>query len=212
MPSVNLLISNVTLAFTGWPWGTPPMAGLDLEPDQPVQAMTNVTVQDVRSIGNRGGGFNMYLRRSDATSPPVSVAFRNCTVSGAGGAGISIGAMSPGMGAGGTGVLVDGCSVRNTTSWGMAVFDKAATGPPVVVRNSAFADVATNATMVSPCPPNYRPWKCSADRCVGDVCEEGQQKSNRQTMQCHPTGHALLCCRPTAVLSFCWCIYCTCST
>ena len=148
--AANLLIKNCTLSHTGYPWGTPPMAGLDLEPDEPTQAMTNVTLQDCRSIGNRGGGFNMYLRRSDATSPPVSVAFRNCTVDGAGQQGISIGAMSPGTGLGGTGVLVDGCSVRNSIGWGLAVFDKAGTGPPVVVRNSYFEDVAKNATTVSP--------------------------------------------------------------
>lgn len=110
---------------------------------------------------------NMYLRKSDRTSPPVSVRFENCTVEAAGQQGISIGAMSPGTGAGGIGVVIDGLRVKNVTSWGLSVFDKAGDGPAVIVRNSLFEDVATNETIRSPCPPEYRKLKkCSSDRIV----------------------------------------------
>ena len=104
-------------------------------------SFNNVSFVDCQSNGNVGSGFSMYLRRSDRTSPPVSVLFQNCSVEGAGRGGFDIGAMSPGAGAGGSGVLIDSCHVRNTTTPGLNIFDKSATGPPIVVRHSSFIHV-----------------------------------------------------------------------
>ena len=101
---------------------------MDIEPDVANQAMANMTFQDCRSIGNRGSGFSMYLAKSNTTTPPVDVVFRRCLVDGTGEGGFDIGSMAPGVGVGGTGVVIEGCWVRNTTSWGLDVFDKAATG------------------------------------------------------------------------------------
>lgn len=140
---------------------------LSAEPDIPTQGFNNVSFLDCTLNSNAGSGFNMYLRRSDHTSPPVSVLIRNCSVDGAGRGGFDIGAMSPGVGAGGSGVQVDNCHVRNTTTPGLNIFDKAATGPSVVVKHSSFVNVGTNRTITYPCPPNYRKLhKCSADRVV----------------------------------------------
>ena len=71
--------------------------------------------------------------------PPLSVTFRRCTVDGATGqGGFSIGAMEPGAAMGGYGVVIEGSLVTNTTAAGLSVFDKAAHGPPVVVRDTSF--------------------------------------------------------------------------
>ena len=113
--------------------------GVDLEPDIPNQGFTNVLFEDCHLTGNRGSGISVYLRRSDPTSPPLSVTFRRCTVDGATGqGGFSIGAMEPGAAMGGYGVVIEGSLVTNTTAAGLSVFDKAAHGPPVVVRDTSF--------------------------------------------------------------------------
>ena len=49
-----------------------------------------------------------------------------------------IGAMEPGAAMGGYGVVIEGSLVTNTTAAGLSVFDKAAHGPPVVVRDTSF--------------------------------------------------------------------------
>ena len=115
--AVNLTVRNTSLSYTGVPsvlsgnvpgvdYGTPPMSGVDLEPDSPNQGFTNATFADCEAIGNRGSGFNMYLRRSDVTSPALAVTFRLCTVNGAGRGGFDLGAMAPGAGVGSYGILV----------------------------------------------------------------------------------------------------------
>ena len=177
--AVNLTVRNTTLSYTGVPsalsgdkpgidYGTPPMAGVDLEPDLPNHAFTNVAFEDCRLRSNRGSGFSVYLRRSDPTSPPLSVTFRRCVVDGVTGlGGFDIGAMVPGAAAGGYGVLIEDSTVANTTTAGLSVFDKAADGPLVEVRNTRFVDVGTNATTFYSCPIEYRALhKCSADRYV----------------------------------------------
>ena len=146
------------------------MSGVDLEPDIPNQGFTNVLFQDCKLTGNRGSGFSMYLRRSDPTSPPLSVTFRRCTVDGeTGGGGFDIGAMEPGTALGGSGVRIEDSYVTNTTTAGLAVFDKAKDGPVVRVFNTSFSYVARNSTTVYACPAEYRKLhKCSADRVVPD--------------------------------------------
>ena len=59
--------------------------------------------------------------------------------------------------------------MQNTTTFGLNVFDKAAAGPSILVRNTALMHVARNATVTYPCPPQYKALKkCSEDRIVSD--------------------------------------------
>lgn len=144
------------------------MSGVDLEPDIANQGFTNVLFEDCKLTSNRGSGFSVYLRRSDSTSPPLSVTFRRCTVDGdTGSGGFDIGAMEPGAAVGGSGVLIEDSHVSNTTTAGLSVFDKAVDGPRVQVKNTSFVHVGRNATTVYACPAEYRKLhKCSADRIV----------------------------------------------
>ena len=41
--------------------GTAPAAGVDLEPDFPYEDMINISFLDCASVGNAGGGFQVYL-------------------------------------------------------------------------------------------------------------------------------------------------------
>jgi hypothetical protein len=177
--AVNLTVRNTTLSHTGAPsqlsgdkpgidYGTPPMSGVDLEPDITNQGFTNVTFEDCQFTGNRGSGVSVYLRRSDTTSPPLSVSFRRCTIDGATGrGGFEVGAIAPGAAVGSTGVLIEDSNVTNTTGAGLSVFDKAVDGPMIEVRNTSFVRVGLNKTAVYPCPAAYRKLhKCSSDRYV----------------------------------------------
>ena len=135
--AINVMVSNTTLSSTGVPWGTPPMSGADLEPDVFYQGMTNVSFEGCRFLDNRGSGVNMYLRQSTSKSPPVSATFRDCTIDGTGRGGFELGAMLPNVS--GPGVWIENCHVRNTTGFGLSIFDKSASAAPIHVADSSFA-------------------------------------------------------------------------
>ena len=113
------------------------MSGADLEPDNYYQGMTNVSFEGCRFLDNRGSGVNMYLRQSTSKSPPVSATFRDCTIDGTGRGGFELGAMLPNVS--GPGVRIENCHVRNTTGFGLSIFDKSASAAPIHVADSSFA-------------------------------------------------------------------------
>ena len=71
----NLLVENCTFSNTS---GTPPQAGVDIEPDSARERLRNVTFRNCRSFGNRGNGFEMYLAQLRRRSEPVSITFDGC--------------------------------------------------------------------------------------------------------------------------------------
>lgn len=75
----NILIEDTILSNTR---GTPPEAGIDLEPDRASETIANVVLRNVVSTNNAGNGFEMYLRQLRDTSTPVSLRFENCTAIG----------------------------------------------------------------------------------------------------------------------------------
>ena len=79
MLAENLLVENSTFSNTA---GTPPAAGLDIEPDHPNYRFVNVTFRGCSFLGNRGGGIGITTARMDATSPPISISFEDTTIVG----------------------------------------------------------------------------------------------------------------------------------
>lgn len=73
----NVVLENCVFSRTG---GTNPQAGLDLEPANFKDLMSNIRVKNCRSIGNIGSGFIAALSRLDSRSTPISVYFESCTV------------------------------------------------------------------------------------------------------------------------------------
>ena len=71
----NLLVENCVFKNTS---GTPPQAGVDIEPNSNVQYLVNVVFRNCVTSGNAGKGLELYLQKLDSTSPPVSVLFDNC--------------------------------------------------------------------------------------------------------------------------------------
>jgi hypothetical protein len=77
--AVNVLVERSVFSNTGQRAGTPPMGGVDVEPDDWTQPFINVTFRDCVSWNNRGGGYLVGLSRSNASTPPFSILFDNCS-------------------------------------------------------------------------------------------------------------------------------------
>jgi len=58
--------------------GTPPQAGLDVEPNHPWEHVSNVRIIDCTAADNHGAGFTFYFGNLDATSTPVSIQMERC--------------------------------------------------------------------------------------------------------------------------------------
>lgn len=75
--AVHLLIENCVLSGTE---GTPPEAGLDLEPDSPDERLMDCVIRNCIVSDNAGNGILVWLKPLTASSAPVSIRFENCHV------------------------------------------------------------------------------------------------------------------------------------
>jgi hypothetical protein len=71
----QLLVENCIFSGTS---GTPPEAGIDLEPDLPEEQLSECVVRNCRFENNSGHAILIYLNRLTAKSQPVSIRFENC--------------------------------------------------------------------------------------------------------------------------------------
>ena len=71
----NLLVENCVFSNTR---GTPPQAGVDIEPDHARESLKNVVFRDCVAYGNAGSGFEMHLVQLKSDSSPVSITYENC--------------------------------------------------------------------------------------------------------------------------------------
>ena len=71
----NLLVENCVFSNTS---GTPPQAGVDIEPDSAKERLENVVFRNCAAYGNAGNGFEMYLVQLRKPSGPVSITYENC--------------------------------------------------------------------------------------------------------------------------------------
>jgi len=71
----NVLMENVVMRDTG---GTPPMAGIDFEPNEPTERLSNIVMRNCISQNNAGDGFAFYLHNLNSTSHPISIRLEGC--------------------------------------------------------------------------------------------------------------------------------------
>ena len=71
-------------------WGTPPSAGVDLEPDSPGHTLKRIVFRDCRFEGNYSDGILVFLALMDSTSADVSVRFEDCHVTSRLGSGMRV--------------------------------------------------------------------------------------------------------------------------
>jgi hypothetical protein len=142
---VNLLVENCTFAATG---GTPPEAGIDIEPDTPQQRLVNLIIRNCIFEDNHGHEIALYLKQMDHTTEPVSIRFENClsrqTDPDIGGwSGMTVGAVRD-DGPKGLIEFVD-CNSENTGEEGTKVYDKSVNGTLVRFVRCKWSNPWTSA-------------------------------------------------------------------
>ena len=71
----NVLMENVVMRDTS---GTPPMAGIDFEPNDPTEVLSNIVMRNCTVQNNSGDGFAFYLHNLNSTSRPISIRLEDC--------------------------------------------------------------------------------------------------------------------------------------
>jgi hypothetical protein len=71
----NVLMENVVMKDTS---GTPPMAGIDFEPNDPTEVLSNIVMRNCTVQNNSGDGFAFYLHNLNSASRPISIRLEGC--------------------------------------------------------------------------------------------------------------------------------------
>ena len=71
----RLLVDRCVMETT---CGTPPMAGIDFEPNMPDERLVDIVVRDSVVRGNRGAGFDFSVGNLGVGAPPISILLENC--------------------------------------------------------------------------------------------------------------------------------------
>lgn len=137
----NIRISNCTLRNTH---GSPPGAGIDIEPNSAKNRLLNVVISKCVSENNAGPGFVVSLRNLSSESEDVSILFVDCYVKSGKMTGMAIGALD-GEGPGGL-IEFRNCTVQNTYSTGAYIANKPANNPLLRFSNCKWQNVATRST------------------------------------------------------------------
>lgn len=136
--AMNLLIEDCRLVNTA---GTPPAAGIDLEPNGPEERLVDCVIRNCVAENNAGGGFFVYLKALSSESPDISVRFEDCLVRGSGASGLAVGAVKA-DGPGGS-IEFTNVSVEGTAGPGALVYDKSAERARVRFVRCTWKNVAT---------------------------------------------------------------------
>lgn len=120
----GLRIRDTILSYTA---GTPPQAGIDLEPDFSANELSNIHLSNVTARGNKGRGFQFSLMKVGNNTPPINAVFEDCTIEGTGMYGFSLsGSSHDGLQANGGNISVRRLRVLDTGSSGILVEGKPA--------------------------------------------------------------------------------------
>ncbi len=138
--SVNGLdVKNSTFSNT---WGTPPSAGVDIEPDSSDERIQNVVFRDCSFRDNYGDGIEVFLSNLRKDSGEVSILFERCRVTSKRGSGIRV-TKVPDNGPDGKIEFRD-CVIENTQGYGIKVQDKSADRARVRFVRCKVRDAARN--------------------------------------------------------------------
>lgn len=145
----NLLIENTIMRDTA---GTAPMAGIDFEPNNSSERISNCVLRNCTSENNDSWGYVAYLPQLKPTSAPVGLRLENCKAIGnkAGGFGFTIG----GTKAGAVHGQVELLNCQFTDNGGSA-FSLGGNPPPpigcqITVQKCSFLDNAVKQPIESP--------------------------------------------------------------
>ena len=135
----GLLVENCVFQNT---WGTPPSAGVDLEPDTPDERLRDIVFRNCLFADNYGDGIEVFLANLTPDSGDVSILFDNCRVTSRRGAGIRVTKVGDG---GPRGVIeFRDCAVENTEGYGIKVQEKSADRARLKFVNCTVRNAANN--------------------------------------------------------------------
>jgi len=117
----GMLVENCAFNNT---WGTPPSAGVDIEPDSAEDTVKNVVFRNCLFEDNYGDGIEVYPLHMSGEAGDITVLFENCRVTSRHGPGIRVSKVPETAPAG----LIEfrNCVVENTQGYGIKVQDKSA--------------------------------------------------------------------------------------
>ena len=160
----GLTVEGATFKNT---WGTPPSAGVDIEPDRTTERMRGVVFRNCRFEDNYGDGIQVHLVRLRSSPGEVSILFENCRVTSRRGTGIRVSKLSD-DGPGGV-IEFRNCVVENTEGYGIKVQDKSARGPRLRFVNCAVRDAAQNRSYAGAWTPIWLQFRALLAKSPGGI-------------------------------------------
>lgn len=139
----NLLIENCVLKMTS---GTPPMCGIDFEPNYPHQRLVNCVMRNCVTTNNASAGYTVAI---GGTEHPVSLRFENCRSAGDAYAGVSLDLPNNPEGPGGAIDFVN-CTFEQSRGSGVQVKGNAAGGIQVTFEGCAIVDPFSDNPKATP--------------------------------------------------------------
>ena len=137
----NLLVENCVFKNTN---GTPPSAGIDIEPGYWTNKLVNIVISNCTSQDNAGSGFSVYLNKLTRRSKDVTILFVDCYVSRCVKPGLIVGAVNDN---GPKGLIeFKNCTVEDLNPPGLYIFDKSPDSAVLRFSNCNWANTAKKET------------------------------------------------------------------
>ncbi|QDU49555.1 right-handed parallel beta-helix repeat-containing protein [Gimesia panareensis] len=135
----DLLIEDSVFKETS---GTPPMAGIDFEPNHSSECLVNCVLRNCVAENNQGGGYLLYLPNLNRDSKPISIRFENCTSTGKRRAlSLTTRNKSPGSVTGS--IEFVNCTFESTEQTPVTIQDKPADACPVLFKECTISGPET---------------------------------------------------------------------
>ena len=133
----NVTIEHCEITNTS---GTPPAFGIDLEPDNAYDTLSDITIRNCRITGNEGGGILLSFWKLDQSSSSVSVSISDCYIGSNQNAGLVVDVNSNGPVSGQ--VTVERCIIENQP--GNGIFSNKRESLALSFQNLVICNVGTD--------------------------------------------------------------------
>lgn len=175
---VNLDVSNAVFKNTD---GTPPEAGVDLEPDQPYDRLENISFRNCRFENNTGSNVTIHLKRqAGPLVKDISIDFTDCVLDGSRQAGIFLAWLMP-DGPGGH-ITFKNCQIRNADNSGILLGAWAAGKLKVTFDNASVQNSALKTGYPVMFQKSVAPLWVSGGVEFKNGCNVVDNKPNRNTI------------------------------
>ena len=116
----NLLVEGCRLNNTS---GRPPEAGIDFEPNSPLDSLSGIVVRNCEMNGNKGDGIDLAFHQLRSSSSPVDILLENCSTDG-NFRGLAFAQIMEGPNCVGGRVIVRNCVFKNAKYGGIDFYQK----------------------------------------------------------------------------------------